>query len=246
MRIAALSDIHGNVHALRAVLADARRRGADTFVDLGDILYGPVAPRATYDLLMEQTLVAIRGNQDRQIYEADEAELAANSTLRFVHEDLGQEPLDWIRSLPSDARIGDIYLCHGTPDDDLTYLLEDIDGGRAQIRSEATIQRLLGSQDAPLILCGHSHTPRTVQLGSGQLIVNPGSVGLPAYADDEPTRHVMETFSPHASYALIERSEQGWTVEHVKVPYDHGAAAREAALRGRDDWVHCLATGRAA
>jgi predicted phosphodiesterase len=245
MKIAALSDIHANVYALQAVLADARRRGANTFVNLGDILYGPIAPRATYELLVDHAFVTIRGNQDRQIYEAGKTELAANPTMRFVHEDLGPEPLDWMRSLPFDAHFDGIHLCHGTPDDDLIYLLEDIRSGHAQLRSDAAILRLLNGVDAALILCGHSHTPRTVQLGSGQLIVNPGSVGLPAYADDEPVEHVMETCSPHASYALLERNQSEWTVEHLKVPYDHHAAAREAALRGRDDWVHCLTTGRA-
>ncbi|MEJ2654790.1 MAG: metallophosphoesterase family protein [Acidihalobacter sp.] len=246
MKIAALSDIHGNVYALRAVLADVRRRGTDTLVNLGDILYGPVAPRATYDLLMEQAFVTIRGNQDRQIYEAGEVELAANPTLRFVREDLGREPLEWMRSLPFDARLDEVHLCHGTPDDDLVYLIEDVADGHPRVRPEADILRLLNGLNAPLILCGHSHTPRTVQLDNGPLIVNPGSVGLPAYADDEPVRHAMETFSPHASYAVLERSAQGWTVEHVKVPYDHHAAARDAARRGRPDWVHCLTSGRAA
>lgn len=245
MKIAALSDIHANVYALRAVLADARRRDADSFVNLGDILYGPVAPRATYDLLMEQAFVTIRGNQDRQIYEAGEAELAASPTLRFVHQDLGPAPMEWMRSLPFDTRVDDIHLCHGTPGDDLTYLLEDVGGGHPLVRSDAAIRELLDGVDASLILCGHSHMPRTVQLRNGQLVVNPGSVGLPAYADAEPTRHAMETFSAHASYALIERRDQGWHVDHVKVPYDHHAAARDASLRGRDDWAHCLATGRA-
>ena len=246
MKLAAVSDIHGNAYALRAVLADVRRRGADTLVNLGDILYGPVAPRATYDLLMEQEFLTIRGNQDRQIYEAGEDELAANPTLRFVREDLGREPLEWMRSLPFDARLGEVHLCHGTPDDDLVYLLEDVADGHPRVRPEADILRLLNGLDAPLILCGHSHTPRTVQLGNGQLIVNPGSVGLPAFADDAPVRHAMETCSPHASYAVLEQNERGWTAEHVKVPYDHHTAAREAARCDRPDWAHCLTTGRAA
>ena len=62
----------------------------------------------------------------------------------------------------------------------------------------------------PLILCGHTHLPRVVALSSGQLVVNPGSVGLPAYADDAPVAHAMQTFSPHASYAILESGPSGW------------------------------------
>lgn len=58
MRIAALSDIHSNVFALEAVIADLKQRGADVVVNLGDILYGPIEPRSTYDLLMENKIIS--------------------------------------------------------------------------------------------------------------------------------------------------------------------------------------------
>ena len=65
-----LSDIHSNIFALKAVVADAQSKGVTTFINLGDILYGPIAPRATYEYLIAQEFISISGNQDRQIYEA--------------------------------------------------------------------------------------------------------------------------------------------------------------------------------
>jgi len=70
MKIAALSDIHSNVFALAAVLTDVKKRGVDVVVNLGDILYGSIEPKATYDLLMQHDIITISGNQDRQIHEA--------------------------------------------------------------------------------------------------------------------------------------------------------------------------------
>lgn len=246
MKIAALSDIHSNVYALDAVLADAKRRGFDEMVNLGDILYGPIAPKATYDLLMSEGLTTISGNQDRQIVEATEAELAANSTMAFIHQDLGQAPIEWMKNLPFDHQLSpEVYLCHGTPKDDLVYLLERVATGSPQLRNDKEILTLLGDQRSPLILCGHTHKPRAVQVSSGQLIVNPGSVGLQAYADDLPVSHSVENFSPHARYAMLSADNNGWTVEHINVPYDIKSAVNNAMQRGREDWQQFLLTGRA-
>ena len=244
MRIAALSDIHSNIYALETVLQDVRRQAPDLTVNLGDILYGPIAPRATYDRLMEAELLTIRGNQDRQIYEADQAEIDGNPTLGFILEDLGRGPLDWMRGLPFDLRPAEgVYLCHGTPENDLVYLLEDVGGGGPALRRDATIRDLLAGEASDLVLCGHTHIPRTVQLPEGPLVVNPGSVGLPAYQDDLPVPHVMENNTPHASYAVMDRIAEGWRIQHVKLPYAHEKAAADAARRGRADWQHALMTG---
>lgn len=244
-RIAILSDIHGNVHAMQAVLHDLQQRAIQTILNLGDTLYGPIAPRATYDLLMQLDIISIRGNQDRQIYEAAPAEKAANPTMAFVHDDLGEAPLAWMQSLPFDLYLtDDIYLCHGSPSDDGIYLLEDVATGFPRMRDEATMLPMLNGITASLILCGHTHIPRVVQLASGQLIVNPGSVGLPAYTDDMPVPHAMETYSPHASYAIVEQTEHGWQVELVRVTYDVQKAVRDAKAHGREDWAYSLGTGR--
>jgi predicted phosphodiesterase len=96
-----------------------------------------------------------------------------------------------------------------------------------------------------VVLCAHSHVPRVVRLGSGQLAVNPGSVGLPAYDQDQPYPHVMEAGSPHARYAVLQNTSRGWRVEQLAIPYDHDAAADAASANGRPDWATWLQTGRA-
>lgn len=245
MRIAALSDIHSNVYALDAVLTDIRKQAVDVIVNLGDILYGPIAPKATFELLMENDLVTIRGNQDRQIYEAGEDEIASNPTMQYILQELGKEPLAWMKQLPFSLELNEnVFLCHGTPDDDMTYLLENIESGRAIVRSDKEIISLLNNTQSDVVLCGHTHTPRVVETSSNQIIVNPGSVGLPAYTDDEPLAHSMENFSPHATYAIVERDILGWSVQHMKVTYALDKAVREAKKRNRQDWVHFLTTGR--
>ncbi|AAZ24587.1 metallophosphoesterase family protein [Colwellia psychrerythraea] len=245
MKFAVLSDIHSNVFALEAVIADAKKHSVDLMVNLGDILYGPIAPKATYELLMQYEIVTICGNQDRQIFEATAAELASNPTMKFIIDDLGDEPITWMKSLPFDAQLNaDVYLCHGTPDDDLTYLLENVELGYARLRSDSEIIKLLNGQNSTLICCGHTHTPRTVSLTTGQTIINPGSVGLQAYTDDEPIVHSMENFSSMASYSIVEKTEDNWNIKHIRVPYDVKLAVAECEKRNRMDWVHFLTTGR--
>ena len=67
---------------------------------------------------------------------------------------------------------------------------------------------------------------------------------LAAYDDDRPVKHLMETGSPHASYAIVENAGGAWNVTLRRVTYDWAAAARQAELAGRDDWARGLATGR--
>ena len=246
MKIAVISDIHGNAYALDAVLEHLRNQQVDVLVNLGDIFYGPIAPRATYELLQQHDIVTIRGNQDRQIYEATGTEIADNPTMQLAMDELDGEALKWLQSLPSELQLNDdVYLCHGAPGSDITYLLENIESGLPEVRADQKIKGLLDGQNSSLILCGHTHIPRSVVLESGQHIVNPGSVGLPAYCDDEPMPHKMENYGPHASYVLIGKKDNGWIVQHQKVPYDVEAAVRDCLKLQRDDWVNFLRTGRA-
>lgn len=245
MKIAILSDIHSNVYALEAVISDVQSRAIDLMINLGDILYGPIAPKATFDLLMKHDFVTICGNQDRQIFEANQDEIYSNPTMRFILEDLGSKPIDWLKSLPFDKQLNDdIYLCHGTPSSDLVYLLEDVELGYPCLRSDKDISKLLTEQHSDVVCCGHTHIPRAVTLNTGQLIINPGSVGLQAYSDESPVEHSMENYTPHASYGIIEKEHSGWAVQHIKVPYDVTAAVRDCTERGRKDWVHFITTGR--
>ena len=245
MRIAAISDIHSNIFALEAVIADIKSRDVDVTVNLGDILYGPIAPRAAYDLLMEQDFITISGNQDREIYEAGSDDARSNPMMQFILDDLGSEPLDWMRSLPFDHQLNDeVYLCHGTPNSDLIYLLENVESGHAQVRADGEILELLNGQSSDVVICGHTHTARAVSTSTNRLIVNSGSVGLPAYRDDLPVPHFMQSFSPHATYTIVEKVDFGWNVQHIKVAYDYQRAANESKKISGHNWAKYLETGR--
>lgn len=246
MRIALLSDIHGNLPALEAVVADLRARGADTIVNLGDILSGPLLPLETARYLMAQDWPTIAGNHERQLL-AITAAKPGGASDRFARGCLGEAELDWLRALPATLRLNDeVFLCHGTPRRDIEYFLDSQVGERLVLASAEEVTERLGEERSELVCCGHTHIPRVLRSARGQWLVNPGSVGLQAWDDDHPEPHVAEMGSPDARYAIAEKTAQGWRVTSISVAYDHEAAARIAARNGREDWARWLRTGYAA
>lgn len=243
--IAVLSDIHANVWALEAVLEDALERGIGRFVNLGDSLYGPLEPRKTYDLLKNFQVLSVSGNEDRVIHECSQDEMDQYPTLKYVVKSLENEQIDWLKSLSKTTLIENkIFLCHGSPTDDTVYLLEDVSDGSPRVRDEKKIVELLTGNDYPVVICGHTHIPRLIQLSSGQIIINPGSVGLQAYSDDYPANHSMENYSPQASYVILRENNGHLKVDFIRIPYDHHSATQKAAEMARKDWSFSLMTGR--
>jgi predicted phosphodiesterase len=252
VRIAVISDIHGNLPALEAVLADIAAERVDRIVNLGDIVSGPLWAAETADRLMAMNLPTIAGNHERQVL-APSLERMGTSD-RLAAQALRSEHRDWLRALPPTLQLDrEVFCCHGTPDDDLRYFLETTtatseaapSGVRAATVAEAA-QRAGGSSlgvEHAVILCGHTHVPRALQLPDGRLIVNPGSVGLQAYDDDHPLPHRIEMRSPHARYAVLQRTGHGWNVSLRAVAYDCEAAARRAEEAGSTDWAAALRTG---
>ena len=260
MRLAVIADIHGNVLALEAVLADIARRGAEMTIDLGDCVSGPLWPAETYEVLRRLQLPTVRGNHDRAL-----GTLAAKFGLSdaFAADALARaerlQPGGWetlaVTTMPALAcqalaalpvmcePVPGVVAFHGTPEDDTVYLLEDIVDGALALAAPGTIARRLGAVDAPLILCGHSHQPRLVHSGDS-VIVNPGSVGCAAYADPTQPAHRSETGSPHARYAIVDDSSGAWAVEFMAVVYDWAAAADRAASNNRPEWAGALRSGR--
>jgi predicted phosphodiesterase len=244
--VAVLSDVHGNRWALEAVFEDLSRGGVRRVLNLGDCLYGPLDPAATARLLMDRDIPTVRGNEDRLVVEPP-CRSGDSPTLAFVRERLDRGQLRWLESLPLTLMTEDgLFLCHGSPRDDAEYLLFEVTREGARARAPREVQALLGRVPARLALCGHDHLQATAALPDGRLVVNPGSVGLPAYADDLPFPHVMETGTPHARYSLLDPVPGGWSVEHRKIEYDWEAAARAAERNGRPDWARALRSGRAA
>ena len=240
--LAIIADIHGNRWALEAVLQDIDRRGISQIINLGDHLTGPLDPAGTADLLIERGMLSICGNDDRVLFSAVK-ELSVSQ--RYTRERLTEAHMNWLRSVPPTALVADeVFVCHGDLFDS-PYLLEQVEASGVFLRSTREIEASVADIAQPVILCGHSHVPRTVYLPNGKLIVNPGSVGLPAYTMEIPVPYAMESGSPHARYALLSRTRNGWQVEHVQVPYDWESAARVARSNQRDDWAEWLTSGRA-
>ena len=242
MKIATLSDIHGNLAALDAVLDDIRRQGADMTVNLGDILSGPLRPSETADCLMSLAIPTIKGNHERQLLAADLARM--RNSDRFAREALRADQLAWVDALPATLRLEDeVLLVHGTPRDDLSFFLETVTADGCRPATYDEVSQRAGGTDAALILCGHTHVPRSMKLADGRLIVNPGSVGLQGYTDTDPFPHRVETGSPHARYAMVTKTPRGWEVEFRKVEYDWNEAADLAVANGRPEWERPLRSG---
>jgi predicted phosphodiesterase len=250
MRVALVSDIHGNLPALQALAAAIEAARVDLVLNLGDIASGPLWPRETVAWLAGRGWPTIAGNHERQ---ALAAAPGTGSDDAFTAAELGPAERGWLAALPAalEACGGELRAFHGIPGDDRRGLLETVTPGYApgadpgvRLATEGEVDRRLAGTRAAVLVCGHTHTPRARRLADGTLVVNPGSVGRPAYAHDRPHRHVVETGSPHARWALLERRGDGWHAELQQTAYERDGAARRAAALGFADWAHELATGR--
>jgi len=244
-KIAILADIHGNILALEAVIKDLQRRGVDTVVTLGDQISGPLWPQETAQFLMKQDWFQIAGNHDRQLVNKDPASFGL--TDQYTDSIINTAERNWLRTLPATMTIEDeILLFHGTPTSDRDYFLDSIRHGDVQLANSNEIQSRIGGNHHKVLLCGHSHIARCVTLSDQTLIINPGSVGLPAYTDDQPEKHKVETGSPSARYAILEQSSDSWAVELISIPYNHDKAADKAHENNRFEWETWLRTGYSA
>jgi predicted phosphodiesterase len=243
MRLAIVSDIHGNLLALEAVVADFEKRGGDAVINLGDSLSGPMLPRETAAYLRATDWVHLAGNHERQIIEAPHA-AHADPADTYACTQLDADVLAWIASLrDTQGYASGIFLCHASPRSDIEYLLETVTANGIRLAASDEIEERLHGRTEALVLCGHTHRPRSVRLGA-QLIVNPGSVGLPAFDDERPYFHRIENGSPDARYAIVEHGVAGWSTDLVSVPYDFEPMARLADERGMPEWAYALRHGR--
>jgi predicted phosphodiesterase len=242
MRIALLSDIHGNLPALEAVLADTRRRDVTRIVNLGDSLSGPLLPLETARFLMQQDWVQLAGNHERQLLEFSLKGGGASDA--YAHAHLTPEVFTWMRTLqPARALDGEVFLCHGTPRSDVEGFLDSIEGDHMRPATAAELADRCALEGPRVIACGHTHIPRVTRSASGQLLVNPGSVGLQAFEDEHPHRHFVENGDAYARYATIEQRGGAWHAQIHPVPYDHESMALLAARNGRPGWAQALRTG---
>lgn len=265
MKIAIISDIHGNLPALQAVLAEIDAAGVDHIINVGDTLGGPLESARTADLLMQRPIPGIpmiAGNHERQLLTFPPEKL--NKSDACTASEISSAQRAWLASAPPTVWLtDDVFVCHGTPHSDLQYWLETVtdDFGQhgspgVRAATQAEVLHRLGTgahtqthHEASLIICGHTHIPRVNSVVSptgGHLItiVNSGSVGLPAYDDVHPYKHQIETGSSHARYAIAEQTAGGWRIELRSTMYDFESMARLAESRQRPDWAGALRTGR--
>jgi predicted phosphodiesterase len=220
--IALLYDVHGNLAALEAVVADARGQGADHWVLGGDYtLFGP-EPERTLALLRELSpAIWIRGNGER--WTADPGAVPADAfpapAIAACREALGEAAVAELGGLPEQGVHEQTRYVHGSPVSDVRSFMPQPDADEAE---------LLEGVAEPRLVFGHTHLPfRRISAVGGIELVNPGSVGLPYDGDQR------------AAYALVHPDRR---VEHRRVAYDHGASAARMRERWPDaDWAETVA-----
>jgi putative phosphoesterase len=200
--VAALYDIHGNLAALEAVLAEIPEDA--TIVVGGDVCAGGEQPSETLARLrgLGERVRWLRGNSDRELYPGEEG-LAPAEVIDEARSKLSEDEIEFLHSLPPTQRIGDVLYCHASPRNDMDIFTERT--------PEERIAFLFEGLDATAVVCGHTHMQfeRTV---AGVRVVNAGSVGMPY--EEEP-----------GAYWLLD-------LEHRRTPYEGAElkASREEAV----------------
>jgi len=230
LRIAILSDIHGNLHALNRCLDDlAMRGGADVVVVAGDLCMDGPKPRQVIERLHEIGARCVRGNTDRMIGLADAAQLEAEDarSIAWAREQLGAALTAWLAGLPPSLTFGDdpsgLFVCHANPRNDDEHVWPDAD--------DATLERMFGGLIQHTAAFGHLHLP-FVRAWRELLLVNVSSAGLPKDGD------------PRAHYAIFTQRPGGWEVQSRQVDFDVDKVARQLRRSGIPDLGARLTTLR--
>jgi predicted phosphodiesterase len=232
MRVAVVSDIHGNLHALEAVLADVERERVDELWCLGDVVgYGP-RPNECCDAVRERAAISLCGNHDLAVLgtlDVTEFSGDAAAAAHWTAGVIGTEQREWLSSLAPLGERRDTQLFHASPRDPVwEYVL-----------SEPAALAGLQATTAPLVLVGHSHVAlaiawdgdrldgglapadTTIELAGRRWLANPGSVGQPRDGD------------PHAAWLLLD--EEADRATYRRVEYDVEQTQEEIRERGLPD-----------
>lgn len=182
MRVAALYDIHGNLPALEAVLAEVGAESVDRIVVGGDVVPGPI-PRETFDLLLSLDIPIdfIRGNGDRAVLDAMNGSEPTSvpeqfrPLIRWTAEQLDDDHREILESWPPTLALdvegtGKVLFCHATPQSDMPIFTRET--------AEERLRPIFEGLDADLVVCGHTHMQFDRTVGSVR-VVNAGSVGMP-------------------------------------------------------------------
>jgi putative phosphoesterase len=236
MRVAVISDIHGNCVALDAVVADFHEQGADQVVCLGDAIQGGPQPAETVARLRALACPVVMGNADAWLLTGDntgtEPITEQQTAVRaWSLSQLSADDRAFIRSFEPTITLelgtGQQLLCfHGSPASFDDILLPET--------PDDEVQRLLGPQQAQLLTGGHTHRQQLRHLGSA-LFFNPGSVGLP-FRHPQPDMHPnpIVYVDPWAEYAVVAAQDGSRLgVEFRRVPYELAALRHSYETSGR-------------
>lgn len=240
MKLAVLGDVHGNVAALDAALADAKRHKPDRYLVTGDLVMNGPRPAEVIDRLLAldaKGAVVIQGNTDVAVADfdfaaafpgVDSVSAAQRAAAEWAHDQLSDDQCDYLRRLPAERRLWNddtmVLVCHGSPGSQTSGLPADLD-------PSVTVERVTRT-DARVIACGHTHVADVRELGR-KLILNPGSCG---YAFDG---------TASACWALLTFDDDGVpSAELFRPAYDAQAVADEVSERGLTGDVYRAATIR--
>jgi putative phosphoesterase len=214
------SDIHANLPALEAVIADMDQRGLENRYCLGDLVGYGTFPNKVVAVIRDLKIPTIMGNYDQGVgissndcgcaYKDEVAKALGQRSIAWTNENTTTENKTFLRQLPSQLSLllGDlrVALVHGSPRRVNEYLYED--------RPDSSLERLLDLVEADVLVCGHTHIPYHRILPSGRQVINAGSVGKPKDGD------------PRAGYLVLEGEGRDLKVQFIRVLYDVEAAAR--------------------
>jgi putative phosphoesterase len=220
-RLAAIYDVHGNLPALDAVLAEIRRLGVDEVVVGGDVLPGPL-PRETVARLLDLDLPVrfLHGNGDRAVLEEvagrDTGALpeAAREVVRWTARQITPEQVERLAAWPDAQRLavdglGAVLFCHATPRNDTEIFTRET--------PEERLLPVFAGASADVVVCGHTHMPFDRAVG-GIRVVNAGSVGMP--------------YGEPGAYWLLLGPGSPSGIEPRRTPYDLEAAAARVRATG--------------
>ena len=218
MRIAVISDIHANLTALDAVVAEIRLSGVDAVVCLGDITTLGPHPRTCLQIIRELDCRCIMGNHDAfmvdpgLLYTYTDSPMIAD-LVAWARDRLSQEDLDFIRTfdhrieLAPDPSARWLFF-HGTPEDYMADILSET--------TAAQLEDWLGKETPELMGCGHTHI-QMLRQHRGSLILNPGSVGLPFR---EYVGGRRPQLLDHAEYALVSKKGGDLNINLKRIQYN--------------------------
>ncbi len=238
MRLALISDVHSNVHALEQVLAELNREGVDLILNLGDLVGYNANPNECVEMLQSATVLSLAGNHDLALLNVELAEyfnIIAYQAIVWAREQVRPEILEFIQNLPLTRDGQDYVACHGTPGSPDSYINYHFQGKKVL----KTLQKGLGLK---VCFFGHTHrralwymdirgkvalhpiTPGKIFLDrSWHYLINPGSVGQPRGG------------SPEAAYAIFD--DQDFSIQYRSVPYDVAAAQQSILKAGLPEYL---------